>query len=119
MQIPHGFLKVNLHFLQQSINCILTNARAKGTHGSFIIYLPKEYQQTNKKYPVIYYLHVGNGNQNQAESLMKKIDKAIEAGTMSPVIVVGVQALPIGWYCNANVGGFVKGVISGPQLKMF
>ncbi|NJK94841.1 MAG: hypothetical protein HC905_07930 [Bacteroidales bacterium] len=40
------------------------------------------------------------------------MDKAINAHKMSPVIIVCVQALPIGWYCNANFGA--KGVNSGP-----
>jgi enterochelin esterase-like enzyme len=43
---------------------------------------------------------------------MNEMDKAIKAKKMPPVIIICVQALPIGWYCNANVGA--KGVISGP-----
>ena len=89
-----------------------TPARGKGTQGSFMLYLPREYEKTTKHYPVIYFLHGGNGSQHDAEWLMKIMDKAIEAGQMPPVIVIGVQALPIGWYCNANIGA--KGVISGP-----
>lgn len=89
-----------------------TPARGIGTQGSFMLYLPKEYATTNKRYPVIYFFHGGNGAQRDAEWLMKKMDKAIEEGKMPPVIIVGVQALPIGWYCNANVGA--KGVVSGP-----
>jgi enterochelin esterase-like enzyme len=89
-----------------------TPARGANTFGSYIIYLPKEYKETTKRYPVIYYLHGGNGTQRDAQWLMKKMDAAIAEGKMPPVIVVGVQALPIGWYCNANVGA--TGVISGP-----
>lgn len=90
-----------------------TPARGKGTQGSFLIYLPKDYNtNTTKRYPVIYFLHEGNGNQRSATWLMEKIDKAIFDGKMPPVIVVGIQALPIGWYVNANIG--VQGVTSGP-----
>jgi len=89
-----------------------TPARGIDTFGSFIIYLPKEYNSTTKRYPVIYYLHGGNGNQREGQWLMNEIDKAITALKMPPVIIVSAQALPIGWYCNANVGA--KGVISGP-----
>ena len=89
-----------------------TPERGKGTFGSFMIYLPEEYKNTTNRYPVIYYLHGGNGNQREGQWLMNEMDKAIKAQKMSPVIIVSVQALPIGWYCNANVGA--KGVISGP-----
>jgi S-formylglutathione hydrolase FrmB len=89
-----------------------TPARGKDTYGSFIIYLPKEYNNTTKRYPVIYYLHGGNGNQREGEWLMNEMDKAITAQKMPPVIIACAQALPIGWYCNANAGA--KGVISGP-----
>jgi len=89
-----------------------TPARGRDTFGSFIIYLPKEYNSTTKCYPVIYYLHGGNGNQREGQWLMNEIDKAITTLKIPPVIIVSVQALPIGWYCNANVGA--KGVISGP-----
>jgi len=89
-----------------------TSERGKDTFGSFMIYLPEEYKNTSTRYPVIYYLHGGNGNQGEGQWLMKELDKAIKAQKMPPVIIVSVQALPIGWYCNANVGA--KGVISGP-----
>jgi len=89
-----------------------TPARGKDTFGSYMIYLPKEYNNSSNKYPVIYYLHGGNGNQREGKWLMNEMDKAISVKKMPPVIIVSVQALPIGWYCNANVGA--KGVISGP-----
>ncbi|HLO58532.1 MAG TPA: alpha/beta hydrolase-fold protein [Bacteroidales bacterium] len=89
-----------------------TPSRGKDTQGSFMIYLPEEYQNTLKRFPVIYFLHGGNGTQKDAEWLMKIMDKAIKEGKMPPVIIVGPQALPIGWYCNANSGA--KGVTSGP-----
>lgn len=89
-----------------------TPERGKGTFGSFIIYLPGEYKNTSIHYPVIYYLHGGNGNQREGKWLINEIDKAIKDKIMPPVIIVCVQALPIGWYCNANSGA--KGVISGP-----
>ena len=89
-----------------------TPERGKDTFGSFMIYLPEEYKNTTNRYPVIYYLHGGNGNQREGQWLMNEIDRAIKAQKMQPVIIVSVQALPIGWYCNANVGA--KGVISGP-----
>jgi enterochelin esterase-like enzyme len=89
-----------------------TPARGANTQGSYMLYLPKEYASTTKKYPVIYYFHGGNGSQRDGEWFIKKMDAAIASGKMPPVIIISVQALPIGWYCNANVGA--QGVISGP-----
>jgi len=89
-----------------------TPERGKDTFGSFMIYVPAEYKNSTKRYPVIYYLHGGNGNQREGQWLMSEMDKAIAAKKMPPVIIVSAQALPIGWYCNANAGA--KGVISGP-----
>lgn len=89
-----------------------TPVRGKDTFGSFMIYLPEEYKNTTRRFPVIYYLHGGNGNQREGQWLMNEMDKAIAAKKMPPVIIVSPQALPIGWYCNANAGA--KGVISGP-----
>ena len=52
-----------------------TPARGKDTFGSFLIYLPEEYNNTTKRYPVIYYLHGGNGNQREGQWLMNEMDK--------------------------------------------
>ena len=81
-----------------------TLQREEGTQGSFMIYLPDEYHQTkDKRYPVIYYLHGGTGNQREATWMIRKIHAAIQGGKMKPVIVVSPQALPIGWYVNGNM----------------
>lgn len=81
-----------------------TTQRGEGTEGSCMVYLPDEYAtETDRRYPVIYYLHGGSGNQREGRWLIRKVDAAIKAGKMHPVIIVCPQALPIGWYINANV----------------
>lgn len=81
-----------------------TTQRGEGTEGSCMVYLPDEYAtETDRRYPVIYYLHGGSGNQREGRWLIRKVDAAIKAGKMRPVIIVCPQALPIGWYINANV----------------
>jgi len=81
-----------------------TNARGAGTEGSVLVYLPKEYKtNTEHRYPVIYYLHGGTGNQRECRWMVQRIDSAISAGRMQPVIIVGVQALPVGWYLNGRM----------------
>lgn len=81
-----------------------TTQRGAGTYGSLMIYLPDEYHKTtDKRYPVIYYLHGGTGNQREATWMIRKIHKAIQSNEMDPVIVVSPQAMPIGWYVNGNM----------------
>lgn len=90
-----------------------TPSRGHGTAGSCMVYIPEEYEQNPaKRYPVVYYLHGGTGNQREARWMIARIDSAITAGKMEPLIVVSPQALPIGWYINANTND--PKVTSGP-----
>ncbi|MGM9758842.1 MAG: alpha/beta hydrolase [Parabacteroides sp.] len=90
-----------------------TPSRGEGTQGSTLVYLPPRYEESaEQRYPVIYYLHGGGGNQREVRWLIPRLDAAIRAGKMKPVIVVAPQALPIGWYINANVSD--PKVTSGP-----
>lgn len=89
-----------------------TPSRGEGTEGSCMVYLPPKYDEEESRYPVIYYLHGGTGNQREGRWLIPKIDAAIRAGKLQPLIVVCPQALPIGWYINANVRD--PKVTSGP-----
>lgn len=87
--------------------------RGESTEGSCMVYLPDEYDAgSDKRYPVIYYLHGGTGNQREGRWLIRKVDAAVKAGKMEPVIIVCPQALPIGWYINANEND--PKVTSGP-----
>lgn len=90
-----------------------TPSRGDGTEGSCLVYLPDGYDDASqRRYPVIYYLHGGTGNQREAAWLIDEIHSAIAAGRLDPVIVVSPQALPIGWYVNANESD--PKVLSGP-----
>lgn len=90
-----------------------TPSRGDGTEGSCLVYLPDGYDELQeKRYPVIYYLHGGTGNQREAAWLIDEIHHAISDGRLEPVIVVSPQALPIGWYVNANESD--PKVLSGP-----
>lgn len=99
---------VNTHYVLYP-----TPQRGEGTQGSCLVYLPDSYRtDTLSRYPVIYYLHGGTGNQREASWLISRLDAAIKAGTMKPVIIVSPQALPIGWYINARTSA--PKVQSGP-----
>ncbi len=87
--------------------------RGEGTEASCLVYLPPAYQTDSlSRYPVIYYLHGGTGNQREVRWLIKRVDSVIKSGSMNPAIIVSPQALPIGWYINANTND--KKVLSGP-----
>ena len=90
-----------------------SSQRGAGTEASCLVYLPEAYHSDSlSRFPVIYYLHGGTGNQREVRWLTARVDDAIREGRMEPVIIVSPQALPIGWYINANERDHK--VISGP-----
>ena len=90
-----------------------TPSRGADTQASCMVYTPAGYDAASgRRYPVVYYLHGGTGNQREARWMIAEVDKAIREGRMEPIIVVSPQALPIGWYINANTSD--PKVTSGP-----
>jgi enterochelin esterase-like enzyme len=82
-----------------------TTSRARGTQGSYLIYLPPTYGSSKtRRYPVIYWLHGGFGNAREGAWAVEQMDKGIRAGLMPDTIVVLPQALPVGWYINSKDG---------------
>ncbi len=81
-----------------------TPVRGENKQGSYLIYLPRDYATSGGRYPVIYWLHGGNGNSREGAWMCGQLDTAMQAGDMPPCIVVFVQGLPIGWYNNSKDG---------------
>lgn len=82
-----------------------TPTRGVNTQGSYLIYLPPTYEQNVfKRFPVIYWLHGGFGNARQGAWAVRHYDTAIWAETKPEIILVLVQALPIGWYVDSKDG---------------
>jgi enterochelin esterase-like enzyme len=76
-----------------------------GAQGSYRLYLPPAYEaEPERRFPVIYWLHGGNSNSAQGSFAAERIDGAIRAGKMPPVILVAPQALPVGWYVDSRDG---------------
>jgi S-formylglutathione hydrolase FrmB len=75
------------------------------------IYLPPGYEESNIKYPVLYYLHAGTRNDSLTiaeDHLDKLLDKAIASGKIKPVIVVisdQYTLYRIGMYTNSSLTG--------------
>lgn len=82
-----------------------TPIRGAGTQGSYLIYLPPGYEQNvSRRYPVIYWLHGGFGTARQGEWAVQNYDAAIKTDRMPEVIIILVQALPVGWYVDSKDG---------------
>jgi enterochelin esterase-like enzyme len=79
-----------------------TPVRGKNTNGSYLVLLPEGYSFSDKKYPVIYWLHGGNGNSREGAWMCEKMKEAMKKGDMPQSIVVFVQGLPVGWYNNSR-----------------
>jgi endo-1,4-beta-xylanase len=82
-----------------------TPSRGANTQGSYLIYLPDTYEQnSDKRFPVLYWLHGGFGNARQGAWAVHHLDAAIQKGAMPELIIVLVQALPVGWYVDSRDG---------------
>lgn len=82
-----------------------TPSRGANTQGSYLVYLPASYQkEVGKRYPVIYWLHGGNGYQREGAWMVKQFNKAIKEKSMPEVIVILVQGLPGVRYINTPDG---------------
>jgi acetyl esterase/lipase len=76
-----------------------------GGQASCLVYLPPDYEKSSgQRYPVIYYLHGGGGNQRVCDGWVQKLDAAIRAGTIPPMIAVSVEGLPNGRYLDSPDG---------------
>lgn len=63
-----------------------------GTKVSYLVYLPPDYDTaTNRRYPVIYWLHGRGGSPTGAATFASRLDAAIRAGRAPAAIVVGVN----------------------------
>jgi enterochelin esterase-like enzyme len=79
--------------------------RGANTQGSYLIYLPPNYEQNvSRRFPAIYWLHGGFGNARQGSWAVDQYNAAIKAKEMPEVIIVLVQALPVGWYVDSKDG---------------
>ncbi len=88
-----------------SYNTYSTNTRGKDTEGSYLIYFPPTYEKdVNRRYPVLFWLHGGNGTAREGVWAIQNYSRAINEGKIPEVIIVSVQALPIGRYLNSKDG---------------
>src|SRR5271166_6585876 len=73
---------------------------------SYLIYLPPDYnEQTSTRYPVLYDLPASGQQAKTVQEVVRRINAAIRAGKVAPMIVVGVNGLRGNtMYCDSKDG---------------
>jgi endo-1,4-beta-xylanase len=70
-----------------------------GNDVGYLILLPTDYDGTQQRYPVVYYLHGGRpGSESKSYRLASPIQKLMKSSGMSPVIYVFVNGGPVSHY---------------------
>jgi len=70
-----------------------------GIDVGYYIYLPPDYDSSQKRYPVVYHLHGGRpGGESKAVRLTTYVDAAIRKGIIQPTIYVFPNGGPVSWY---------------------
>jgi endo-1,4-beta-xylanase len=80
-------------------------SRLAGSEVSYLIYLPPSYEtQPAQRFAVAYWLHGLNGNQRSGVPFVEQLDAAIRAGKAPGMIVVLVNGMRDGFYCDSKDG---------------
>jgi len=84
-----------------------TPVRGPDTYASYRVYLPPDYAtNTTRRYPVIYFLHGSMVDSKRAltSGYIARVDAAVRAGVMPPVIVILPQGLNQGRWIDSRDG---------------
>ena len=75
---------------------------------SYLVYLPPDYeQQQTVRYPVLYFLHGSGGTPRGSANVAKRLDTAIRASRVSPMILILVNGLAGNtMYCDTPDGKY-------------
>jgi endo-1,4-beta-xylanase len=78
---------------------------AVGEDVGYNVYLPPDYEQATRRYPVLYYLHGAGGNESGGpRTLVPKLLEAHTAGTLPPFLVVFPNGGQSTWYADSHDG---------------
>ena len=75
------------------------------TEMGYTIYLPPDYESSQERYPVIYFLHGLGANENTASIVVKKADELIKSKDLPPFIIAAINGGPV-FYGNHFEGKF-------------
>ena len=85
--------------VKESLKC---DSKLLGYPVEYSIYLPADYQTSNRSYPVLYLLHGYSDDETgwiQFGEAAQIADKGIESGDCPPVIIIMPNG-KVSWYCN-------------------
>lgn len=72
---------------------------------SYLLYLPPDYEtNTQRRYPVVYWLHGLGGNQRTGAGFVERLDAAIQADRAPVMIAVLVNSPRASMYCDSADG---------------
>jgi endo-1,4-beta-xylanase len=73
---------------------------------SYLVYLPPDYDEDETaRYPVLYYLPASGGTPKSGSEIARRVDMAIRAGRVLPMIIVSVNGLRGNtMYCDSRDG---------------
>ena len=81
------------------------DSAAAGTKVSYHIYAPESYDtEPERRFPVVYWLHGSDGGLGGIQPLAAHFDAAICAGKIPPMLVVFVNGLRLGMWCDSQDG---------------
>jgi enterochelin esterase-like enzyme len=86
----------------------LINPGGENPNRKVSIYLPPGYEQSTKKYPVIYYLHGFFGTDMISSAMQAILDKGIQSGKIRPFILVQADNKNLmdgSFYSNSSLTG--------------
>lgn len=79
---------------------------------SYLVYLPPDYANGDRRYPVVYWLHGLGGNQRVGARFLAPLDAAIRNGKAPAMIAVLVNGMVDSFYCDSPGGNLpVESVI--------
>ncbi len=82
-------------------------SRGSKAQGSYRLYLPPDYAaNTNRRYPVVYWLHGASGDSRQAinHGWVPRLDAAIRNGIAPPIIAILVESPNLSGYVDSKDG---------------
>ncbi len=78
-------------------------SKVLGQDVSCLVWLPPGYEQDQKRYPVIYWLHgMGANQRGGAQMFVPHVLDAMKEGTLPPCIVVLVNGMVRSFYCDST-----------------
>ena len=86
----------------------LQNPGAENPRRKISVYLPPQYDQSGKRYPVIYYLHGFMGTDTISPNMKAILDQGISAGKIRPYILVIANQYTLyegSFYSNSSLTG--------------